>query len=132
MLLARPFVVLPLACPHCGANMCIVAFITEAAPVEPILTHIGEPPKPPPITSARGPPGWDEGIEALPNWDAMAQSEPKYQFDQSVDLVGVADTDAQMGRSKQLVLRVLCPTPYSHVPPRLPRKWLPRPYASTR
>ena len=49
MLLARPFVVLPLVCPHCGADMCIVAFITEAAPVEPILTHIGEPPKPPPI-----------------------------------------------------------------------------------
>ena len=34
MLLARLFASLPLACPNCGADMRIVAFITEAAPVE--------------------------------------------------------------------------------------------------
>ena len=34
MLLARLFESLPLVCPHCGADMRIVAFITEAAPVE--------------------------------------------------------------------------------------------------
>jgi hypothetical protein len=37
-----------------GAEMHIVAFITESAPVEHILTQIGEPPPPPPIAPARG------------------------------------------------------------------------------
>jgi len=44
---------LPLTCPNCGADMRLIAFITEAAPVERILTHIGEPPRPPLITPAR-------------------------------------------------------------------------------
>jgi hypothetical protein len=43
MLLARLFESLPLTCASCGAHMRIVAFITEAAPVARILTHIGEP-----------------------------------------------------------------------------------------
>jgi len=34
MLLARLFESQPLACAHCGADMRIVALITEAAPVE--------------------------------------------------------------------------------------------------
>jgi hypothetical protein len=34
MLLARLFESLPLVCPNCGAEMRIVAFITETAPVE--------------------------------------------------------------------------------------------------
>ena len=33
--------------------MRIIVFATEAAPVERILAHIGEPPRPPPITPAR-------------------------------------------------------------------------------
>jgi len=40
MLRARLFESLPLACPHCGADMRIVAFITEATPVQRILNHI--------------------------------------------------------------------------------------------
>ena len=34
MLLARLFESLPLVCPNCGADMRIVAFLTEAAPVQ--------------------------------------------------------------------------------------------------
>jgi hypothetical protein len=34
MLLARLFASLPLSCPNCGADMRLIAFITEAAPVE--------------------------------------------------------------------------------------------------
>ena len=56
MLLARLFESLPLACPNCGADMRIIAFVTEAVPVQRILAHIGEPTEPPPIASARGPP----------------------------------------------------------------------------
>ncbi len=50
-----------------------------------ILTHIGEPTKAPSITPVRGPPDGGEGIEPLPDWDAMAQPEPEHPFDQSVD-----------------------------------------------
>jgi len=87
MLLARLFESLPLTCPNCGADMRIIAFVTDAAPVKQILTHIGEPPRPPPITplryavllrlgtspnlpgsvvrcfSAAHPPAWDEAPE---------------------------------------------------------------------
>ena len=34
MLLARLFASLPLVCPNCGADMRIIAFVTETAPVE--------------------------------------------------------------------------------------------------
>jgi hypothetical protein len=42
MLLARLFESLPLVCPNCGADRRLIAFITAAAPVERILTQIGE------------------------------------------------------------------------------------------
>jgi hypothetical protein len=84
LLLARLFGSLPLTCPCCGADMRIVAFITEAAPVERILTHIGEPSRPPPIAPARGPPGWDDAPEPLPHWDVFSQPEPDFEFDQRV------------------------------------------------
>jgi hypothetical protein len=43
MLIARLFLTLPLVCPNCGADMRIVAFVTEAAPARRILNHLGEP-----------------------------------------------------------------------------------------
>jgi len=61
MLLARLFESLPLVCPNCGADMPIIAFITEAAPVEQMLTHLGEPPRPPLISPARDPPRLGRG-----------------------------------------------------------------------
>jgi len=83
--------------------MRLIAFITEAAPVERILTHIGEPPRPPLISPARPgaalscsawvpartilvrsfaaisaahPPAWDEAPEPMPDWDLLQQPEP--------------------------------------------------------
>ena len=64
--------------------MRIVAFITEAAPVRRILTHIGEPTEPPPIAPARGPPAWDDEQVQLPDWEAIVQPEPEYELDQRV------------------------------------------------
>lgn len=85
MLLARLFESLPLTCPNCGADMRIVAFVTETAPVQRILKHIGEPPEPPPIASARGPPAWEVALaDAIPDWDALAQPKPGFVFDQQV------------------------------------------------
>ena len=84
ILLARLFESLPLTCPQCGADMRIIAFVTEASPVQRILTHLGEPAKPPPIAPARGPPAWVGLVDALrdPDWDALAQ--PEYPFDPQV------------------------------------------------
>jgi len=64
--------------------MRLIAFISEAAPVERVLTHIGEPPRPPPITPARGPPAWLDVSEPMPDWDLLNQPEPDFEFDQRV------------------------------------------------
>ena len=91
MLLARIDEAFPLTCPQCGTEMRIVAFITEAAPVQRILNHIDEPATPPRIAPARGPPPWEEddsGITSLDeerfSGDPLAQPEPEYEFDQRV------------------------------------------------
>jgi DNA-directed RNA polymerase subunit RPC12/RpoP len=89
MLLARIYEVFPLTCMRCGAEMRIVAFITEATPVQRILSHIGESAAPPRIAPARGPPSWEEDDseaifldEARFPGDPLAQPEPDYEFDQ--------------------------------------------------
>ena len=70
--------------PNCGAHRRIIAFITDAAPVERILVALGEPPRPPPIAPARGPPGWDDAPEPLPDWDLLGQPAPDVEFDQRI------------------------------------------------
>jgi hypothetical protein len=54
MLIARIYeAVLPLLCPRCAAPMRIVAFITQPAVIDRILTHLGQPLEPPAISPAR-------------------------------------------------------------------------------
>ena len=91
MLLARIYEVFPLTCPECGAEMRIIAFVTETAPVQRILGHIGEPCTPPRIAPARGPPLWEEDEAGAIILDderfagyPLAQPEPEYEFDQRV------------------------------------------------
>jgi hypothetical protein len=55
LLLARIYEVFPLVCPLCGAEMRIIAFLTDPAAVRAILVHLGEPTAPPRIAPARGP-----------------------------------------------------------------------------
>jgi len=64
--------------------MRIVAFITEASPVQRIITHINEPAEPPPSIPRTRAAMRDNGLDSLPDWDAMAQPEPEYVFDQQV------------------------------------------------
>jgi len=41
-------------CPGCGGDIRLIAFITEPGPIQKILTHLGEPLAPPPVSPARG------------------------------------------------------------------------------
>ena len=64
-LMARVGEEFPLECPACGGDIRLIAFITEPGPIRKILTHLGEPLEPPPISPARGPPtDWGELVQA--------------------------------------------------------------------
>ena len=87
MLLARLHEGFPLRCPSCGAPMRIIAFITDTPAIRQILDHIGEPSTPPPLATARGPPGWDseETTQEDPSWGLPpVDPQPDYDHDQSV------------------------------------------------
>ena len=82
-LLARIYEALPLVCPHCGAQMRLIAAITDQPSISRILTHIGESEKPPPITPARGPPQWEWGFDQRTLTDDV-EPIPDYEFDQRI------------------------------------------------
>jgi hypothetical protein len=63
-LMARVGEAFPLECPNCGGDIRLISFITEPGPIQKILTHLGEPLEPPPISPARGPPtDWGELVQ---------------------------------------------------------------------
>jgi hypothetical protein len=87
-LLARIYEVFPLTCPDCGGDMRILAFITAAEPADAILTHLGLPTGPPPLTPARGPPQPELSFDAEPDLDLdqtpvydLTEPEPIPDFD---------------------------------------------------
>ena len=54
----------PLECPGCGGDIRLIAFITDPGLIRKILTHLGEPLEPPPVSPARGPPtDWGELVQ---------------------------------------------------------------------
>ena len=49
---------------NCGGDIRLIAFITEPGPIRKLLTHLGEPLEPPPVSPARGPPtDWGELVQ---------------------------------------------------------------------
>jgi hypothetical protein len=84
LLLARIYEVFPLLCPLCGAEMRIIAFITDGPTVRDILAHCGEPTAPPRIAPARGPPLWNLPDAGPGGFDPHAQPAPEVEFDQRV------------------------------------------------
>ncbi len=63
-LMARVAEEFPLACPNCGGDIRLIAFIAQPGPIRKILTHLGEPLEPPPVSPARGPPtDWGELVQ---------------------------------------------------------------------
>ncbi len=65
----------PLECPNCGGDIRLIAFITKPGPIRKILTHLGEPLEPPPVSPARGPPtNWGELVQIHDNRDVFQTS----------------------------------------------------------
>ncbi len=74
-LLARVGEEFPLECPACGGDIRLIAFITEPGPIRKILTHLGEPLEPPPVSPARGPPtDWGELVQVHDDRDIFQAS----------------------------------------------------------
>jgi hypothetical protein len=74
-LLARVGEEFPLACPTCGGDIRLIAFITEPGTIRKILTHLGEPLEPPPVSPARGPPtDWGEVVQIHDDRDVFQAS----------------------------------------------------------
>jgi hypothetical protein len=79
-LMARVGEEFPLECPGCGGDIRLIAFITEPGPIRKILTHLGEPLEPPPVSPARGPPtDWGELIQAHDDREAVQVSPDELQ-----------------------------------------------------
>lgn len=75
-LMARVGEEFPVACPGCGGDIRLIAFITDPGPIRKILTHLGEPLEPPPVSPARGPPtDWGELVQVHDD-RAIFQSSP--------------------------------------------------------
>ena len=71
-LMARVREKFPLECPRCGGDIRLIAFITEPGPIRKILTHLGEPLEPPPVSPARGPPiDWGELMQIYDDREAV-------------------------------------------------------------
>ena len=71
-LMARVGEEFPLECPACGGDIRLIAFITEPGAIRKILTPLGEPLEPPPVSPARGPPiDWGELAQAHDNRDVF-------------------------------------------------------------
>ena len=87
MLIARIYEVFPLICPQCGGELKIVAFLTEADPIQRILIYIGEPATPPRIAPARAPPDWLEADfdQTILDESEEAEPVPDFEFDQTVN-----------------------------------------------
>lgn len=64
--------------------MRIMAFVTEAAPVQRILAKVGEPTAPFPIAPARGPAVWGDDPEPMPDGELVAQPDPGFAFDERI------------------------------------------------
>ena len=83
LLLARVYEVFPLLCPHCGGEMRIIPFITDAPNVRAILAHLGEPTAPPRIAPPAARRYWTSRCQG--GWlDPHAQPAPEYEFDQGI------------------------------------------------
>ncbi len=79
ILLARIYEISPLICLRCGGPVRIIGFVTEPAPIQRILQHIGEPHEPPPLRPPRGPP--EEAFDAQSVCLDEDLNQDRYEFE---------------------------------------------------
>ena len=85
-LMARVGEEFPLACPRCGGDIRLIAFITDPGPIRKLLAHLGEPFEPPPVSPARGPPtDWGELVQVHDD-RAIFQASPDELPDIDIDI----------------------------------------------
>ncbi|NBX30276.1 hypothetical protein EBR04_07540, partial [bacterium] len=97
-LLARVREEFPLECPSCGGDIRLIAFITEPGPIRKILTHLGEPLEPPPVSPARGPPtDWGELVQAHDDRDVFQSSPDELPAIDIHSLSSVPDVRSNQG-----------------------------------
>jgi hypothetical protein len=83
--LARIDKVFPLHCPQCGAELRIIAFVTETLSVSLTLEYVGEPTDPRVVTPARGPPESPPEGDQTPLFDPTEpEPAPDFEIDQRV------------------------------------------------
>ena len=71
-LMARVGEEFPWACPSCGGDIWLIAFIAEPGPIRKILKALGQPLEPPPLAPARGPPtDWGELVQVHDDRDVF-------------------------------------------------------------
>jgi hypothetical protein len=69
----------PLVCPACGGDIRLIAFIIDPGPIRRILSHIGKPAEPPPVSPARGPPtDWSELVQVHDDRDGVQYSPDEF------------------------------------------------------
>ncbi|MGD8278860.1 MAG: hypothetical protein PVH00_12565 [Gemmatimonadota bacterium] len=90
-LLTRIQEVFPLRCPDCGADLRILAFLTEPGPVQAVLRHLGLPAAPPPLSPTSGPPQPDLGFDPEPDLDLDAT--PPFDPSEPEPVPDFADAD---------------------------------------
>ncbi len=62
----------PVACPVCGGDIRLIAFITDPGLIRKILTHLGEPLEPLPVPPARGSPtDWGDLVQVHNECDVI-------------------------------------------------------------
>jgi hypothetical protein len=76
----------PLECPGCGGDIRLIAFITDSGLIRKILTHLGEPLEPPPVSPARGP---------LADWRELVQGHDDRAIFQATDRRAARDRHPQ-------------------------------------
>ena len=90
VLLARIYEILPLRCGLCGAQMRLIAFVTDPSAVKTILAHLSESTIPPGacpglrsgVAPAPGPLLWEQAAQS--HWDDTPAPPPEYVFGQRV------------------------------------------------
>ena len=111
-LMARVGEEFPFACPNCGGDIRLIAFITEPGPIRKTLTHLGEPLEPPPVSPARGPPtDWGELVQVHDDRNVFQATDRRAARDRYPQPLTRTEREASTKPSGARTRRDSAPTP---------------------